>query len=130
MENEISFCELRKKEVVNAADGSRLGHIVDMIISVESKRALGIVAPGRKSGFFSKEQNFFIPLGCIVKIGEDVILINMSNGESPRHGEHCKDDYRDEPCREQGEHCNESPRKNERHSSGCGPCNDNCNLYH
>ena len=77
MDSEISFCELRKKEVVNAADGSKLGHIVDMIISVESKAALGIVAPAKKSGLFSKEQNIFIPLGCIVKIGADVILIDM-----------------------------------------------------
>lgn len=77
MDSEISFCELRKKEVVNAADGAKLGHIVDMIISVESKAALGIVAPAKRGGLFSKEQNIFIPLGCIVKIGSDVILIDM-----------------------------------------------------
>lgn len=91
MDNEISFCELRKKEVVNAADGSKLGHIVDLIISVESKAALGIVAPARRGGLFSKEQNIFIPLGCIVKIGSDVILINMDGDgkcieEKPQEG--------------------------------------------
>ena len=48
-----------------------------MIISVESKAALGIVAPAKRGGLFSKEQNIFIPLGCIVKIGSDVILIDM-----------------------------------------------------
>ena len=80
MDGEISFCELRKKEVVNAADGTRLGHIVDMIISVETKTALGIVAPVKRSGFFAKEQNLFIPLSCIVKIGADVILIDMAPG--------------------------------------------------
>ncbi len=120
MENEISFCELRKKEVVNAADGSRLGHIVDMIISVETKRALGIVAPGHKSGFFSKEQNLFIPLGCIVKIGEDVILINMSQGEPHYEGE--KVPYA-------GGHCDGEEKGNKRHSSGCGPCGEDCGLY-
>ena len=88
MDNDISFCELRKKEVVNAADGSKLGHIVDMIISVESKAALGIVAPAKRSGLFGKEQNIFIQLGCIVKIGSDVILIDMNEdgrcrGEKP-----------------------------------------------
>lgn len=88
MEGEISFCELRKKEVVNAADGSRLGHIVDLIISVETKTALGIVAPGKKTGFFSKEHNIFIPLSSIVKIGEDIILINLApaNDMSPTGG--------------------------------------------
>ena len=91
MENEISFCELRKKEVVNAADGSKLGHIVDMIISVESKAALGIVAPAKRGGLFAKEQNIFIPLGCIIKIGADVILIDMNEdgrcrGDRPPEG--------------------------------------------
>ena len=57
MDSEVTFCELRKKEVVNAADGSKLGHIVDMVISVENKTALGIVAPARRSGLFSKEQD-------------------------------------------------------------------------
>lgn len=104
---------------MNAADGSRLGHIVDLVINVETKRALGIVAPGRKSGFFSKEQNFFIPLGCIVKIGEDVILINMANGEPPR-----RDDR--EYCDDRKENRHEPTRRG--HSSGCG-CDDNCDLY-
>ena len=99
MEGEISFCDLRKKEVVNAADGSRLGHIVDMIISVDTKMALGIVAPGRKTGFFSKERNIFIPLASIIKIGEDVILINLA------------------PCAD-----NPPAGDNTKHSSGCSDC--------
>ncbi|MBQ7227153.1 MAG: YlmC/YmxH family sporulation protein [Clostridia bacterium] len=94
MGDDISFCELRKKEVVNAADGTKLGHIVDMIISVENKKALGLVAPVKKGGFFSKEQNLFIPLECIIKIGEDVILIDMS---SP--GDRKDDDKHDDDCR-------------------------------
>ena len=101
MDGEISFCELRKKEVVNAADGTRLGHIVDMIISVETKTALGIVAPVKRSGFFAKEQNLFIPLSCIVKIGADVILIDMAPG-------------REMPGRP---------------GPGGPPCADNCRLY-
>ena len=62
MDNDISFCELRKKEVVNAADGSKLGHIVDMIISVESKAALGIVAPAKRSGLFGSVQRLWLRL--------------------------------------------------------------------
>ncbi len=110
MDDEISFCELRKREVVNAADGTRLGHIVDMIISVECKTALGIVAPVKKGGLFNKEQNLFIPLSCIVKIGEDVILINMGpNGAPPPPPDH-----------------------GHGHGGGQNPkprCNDGCNLY-
>lgn len=109
MDGEISFCELRKKEVVNAADGSRLGHIVDMIISVEHKTALGIVAPGRRSGFFGKEQTVFIPLGCIIKIGEDVILVNISMGAP---GEPPPPPPPGSP----------PPPAGPPHSSGCGSC--------
>lgn len=99
MEDEIGFCELRKKEVVNAADGSRLGHIVDMIVSVETRTALGIVAPGKKSGLFGKDRNVFIPFGCIVRIGEDVILADLLPAPDP------------------GEH-----RRNDKHSTGCTDC--------
>ena len=75
--DDISFCELRKKEVVNASDGTKLGHIVDMIISIETKRASGLIAPAKKGGLFSKEQDVFIPLDSIIKIGSDVILIDL-----------------------------------------------------
>lgn len=77
MEDEIRFLRAPQKEVLNAADGSRLGHIVDMIVSVETRTALGIVAPGKKSGLFGKDRNVFIPFGCIVRIGEDVILVDL-----------------------------------------------------
>ena len=33
MINDITFCELREKEVVNTIDGKKLGRIIDMVIT-------------------------------------------------------------------------------------------------
>lgn len=57
---EISYCELRNKEVVNVLNGKRLGRIVDLIISSRSCRVLGLVVPGCKK-FFKTKDDIFIP---------------------------------------------------------------------
>ncbi len=74
-DNELSYCELRNKEVVNATDGKRMGRIVDMLFSRDDGRISGIVVPLARRGLFTKNQDVFIPWRCIQKIGEDVILV-------------------------------------------------------
>ena len=49
---EMSFSELRTKEVVNTADGRRLGKVCDLVFCYPENRLIGIVAPGGK-GFGS-----------------------------------------------------------------------------
>ena len=49
------------KEVVNVLNGKRLGRIVDLIISSRSCRVLGLVVPGCKK-FFKTKDDIFIPL--------------------------------------------------------------------
>ena len=46
---EISFCELRIKEVVNVCDGKRLGNIVDLVFDASWARVTGIVVPGERT---------------------------------------------------------------------------------
>ena len=81
---ESSFIELRCKEVVNILDGRKLGHIVDIVFDLCSGHILGISVPGEKTGWnlFKSSSQLFIPYGCIVKIGEDTILIDMP-GQTP-----------------------------------------------
>ncbi len=76
---ESSFLELRCKEVVNVLDGRKLGHIVDIVFDLQCARVLGIVVPGEKSGWniFKGAGQLFIPFGCVVKIGEDTILVEL-----------------------------------------------------
>lgn len=84
---ELSFLELREKEIVNIYDGKRLGRALDMIFEKQSNRVLGIVVPGIKKGFlFKKTDNLFIPLNCIKKFGEDVILVTMEPSRSGASG--------------------------------------------
>ena len=73
---ELSFSQLRTKEVVNTQDGRRLGKVCDIVLCYPENRWIGIVAPnGRAFGF--KKNGVFIDLKNIVKIGEDVILVNI-----------------------------------------------------
>ncbi len=76
---ESSFIELRCKEVVNILDGRKLGHIIDLVFDLGSARVLGFVVPGEKTGWnvFKNTNQLFIPYGCIVRIGEDAILVEL-----------------------------------------------------
>ena len=76
---EATFIELRCKEVVNIIDGRRLGHITDLVFELGSARVLGFILPGEKSGWniFKASDQLFVPYGCIVRIGEDAILIEL-----------------------------------------------------
>lgn len=75
---EISFSELRCREIINVRDGRRLGRITDIVFSGESSKLKGIVAPFTKRSLFSKGQDIFIPWRCITKIGEDVIIVDVN----------------------------------------------------
>ncbi len=76
---ESSFIELRCKEVVNILDGRKLGHIIDLVFDLGSARVLGFIVPGEKTGWnvFKNSSQLFIPYGCIVRIGEDAILVEL-----------------------------------------------------
>lgn len=73
---ELTFSELRAKEVINTQDGRRLGKVCDIVLCYPENRWLGIVAPNG-STFGLKKRGLFIELKNIVKIGEDVILVNV-----------------------------------------------------
>ncbi len=77
METELSYCDLRRKEVINGCDGRRLGHIIDIVFTAETGKIRGIILPYSKKGFFQKSQDLFVPWACVQKIGEDVILVDI-----------------------------------------------------
>lgn len=78
---ETTFSEMRCKQVINVADGSLLGHIVDLVFDIRTSRILGFVVPGCKQGFslFKPPPEIFIPYCNICKIGEDVVLVEVCN---------------------------------------------------
>ena len=73
---ELTFSELRAKEVVNTQDGKKLGKVCDIALCYPENKWVGIIVPGGR-GFSFKKSELFIDLRHIVKIGEDVILVNI-----------------------------------------------------
>ena len=47
MLNDITFCELKEKEVVNVIDGRRLGRLLDIAFTPGGK-ITGLIVPGEK----------------------------------------------------------------------------------
>lgn len=73
---ELSFSDLRTKEVVNVQDGKKLGKVCDVALCYPENRWIGIVVPGGR-GLMGKKSALFIDLKNIAKIGEDVVLVNV-----------------------------------------------------
>ena len=73
---ELTFSELRTKEVVNVEDGRKLGKAIDIVFCYPENRWLGIIVPNGKA-FCSKKGGLLIEVRQIVKIGDDVILVNV-----------------------------------------------------
>lgn len=78
---DFTFCELREREVVNVADGRRLGRVIDMAFTCNG-HAVGIVVPGERRLLrnISGCENIFIPWKYVAKIGDDCILVNLGAG--------------------------------------------------
>lgn len=73
---DVTFVELRCKEVINVVDGRRLGHVSDLVFCCATTKVTGIVVPGERKLFKSKD-DLFIPWKNIQKIGDDVILVQV-----------------------------------------------------
>jgi len=80
---EVTFCELRAKEVVNIYDGRCLGNITDIVIDTSCARVLGIIVPKERKMFslFKANSDFFIPYNRICKIGQDIILVELTTNQ-------------------------------------------------
>ncbi|MBV7503814.1 YlmC/YmxH family sporulation protein [Bacillus sp. sid0103] len=73
----VKISEFQIKDVVNVADGKRLGNIGDIEINLTTGKieAVVISGSGRVLGFFGKDDDVVIPWKNILKIGQDVILV-------------------------------------------------------
>lgn len=77
---ELTYKELKKRDVVNVADGRSLGHIVNLKLIFPKGLLAGIFVSGRRMrGLLSlfDRSEMFIPERNILKIGGDVILVNL-----------------------------------------------------
>ncbi|MDQ0190982.1 YlmC/YmxH family sporulation protein [Alicyclobacillus cycloheptanicus] len=75
----MRISDLQSKDVVNIGDGKRLGSIGDLEIDTDSGliRALVVPGQGRFFGMVGGGHDYVIPWHQIVKIGSDVILVDL-----------------------------------------------------
>ena len=75
----MRLSELRCKEIINVASGQRLGYVCDAEIEMPAGVLKSLLVPGpcRFFGLFGREPDFLVPLGCITKIGRDIILVDI-----------------------------------------------------
>ncbi|MDY6367978.1 MAG: YlmC/YmxH family sporulation protein [Clostridia bacterium] len=81
---ELSFSELKKRDVVNIVDGRCYGRITDLTLSFPKGTLTGITVPGAKRNFITKcfdTNKIFIDESKILKIGNDVILVDLRRGD-------------------------------------------------
>ena len=83
------FSDLKCKEVINVFDGSRLGHVYDLIFDRANGEITAIIVPGcgKLISLIKGGDDIIIPWKRIAKIGEDVILVECERA-ALRNGQH------------------------------------------
>ena len=73
------MAELRRREVVNMADGNRLGNVEDVLVDVGSGRVAALVIPGpcRFLGLFCPGDDYIVGWDAVRRVGEDLILVDI-----------------------------------------------------
>ncbi len=75
---ELRLADLRCREVINMADGARLGYVSDVVIDAAEGRVLALIVPGpaRFFGLFGREDDYILPWDCVSRMGGDILLID------------------------------------------------------
>ncbi len=79
----FSFSELKDKEVIDSATGSRVGFVDDVVMNFDGRGVESIVVYGRPKAFglLGREDDLVIDFCDIDLIGEDTILVNLTNSK-------------------------------------------------
>lgn len=77
-----STAELRRLEIINLCDGACLGYASDFEFDKECEKILAIVIRGSCGIFgFGKADDLIIPWNLIECIGEDTILVKLTQND-------------------------------------------------
>ncbi len=75
--------ELVGKEIVNIFDGMRMGTVgeSDMLVNQETGDIVSIILPNRGNAFtfWADRQKLVIPWQAVMKIGREVIVVDLDN---------------------------------------------------
>ena len=71
---------MREKEVINLCTCKRLGNVEDLIFDLCNGSVEAIVVPehAKFCGIFGSDCEFIIPIECVKNVGEDIILVEIS----------------------------------------------------
>lgn len=84
---DTSYRELKCKDVVNVADGRNLGRTCDIVFDFPEGRVFGIAVPGKRGGLhIFRKNDLFISIRNIIKIGADVVLVDLRGAHLPPSG--------------------------------------------
>lgn len=76
---ELSFQSLKQKDVISVSDGKNLGKVCDVALSFPECNWLGITVTGSRGFKLTNKGEMFIPINCIVQIGEDAVLVKTED---------------------------------------------------
>ena len=78
----MSLSELRTKDVINTLDGKKLGKVMDIEFNICTGQVEAFVVPGEfkiTDAIKGEKTGIVIPWSHICKIGENVILVQLTN---------------------------------------------------
>lgn len=76
--NENCISRIINKEVINVRDGSRVGRICDVYVDWKCGNITTLIVPVVKSifSFFGKKKEYCINWCNVIRVGEDIVLID------------------------------------------------------
>ena len=74
-----SINSMRVMDVIDINNGEKLGNIKDIKIDYENSKIISIIVQELREGWFSKKEDIEIAWKDIIKVGVDVILVNLAN---------------------------------------------------
>lgn len=80
------FSDLRYKEVIDVHTGFRLGYVCDAEFDDAEGRFCSLITPGRSKlfGLLGREDDYVLPWGSIVRVGSDIILVELKESVQRR----------------------------------------------
>ncbi len=110
---ELTYKELAKRDVINVADGRCLGRIINAKFKFPQGVLVGIFVPSRKNKgifWFLDKSTLYIDVSKIIKIGGDVILVDINCGDgcsqnTPVYKPPKPKNNQSSPCPPSPQHC-------------------------
>ena len=78
-----TFSQLRDKEIINTATGSRIGFVDDMEIDTDTGKVCSLIICGRQRlmGILGRDDDMVISCEDIKKIGTDTVLVKINEDD-------------------------------------------------